>query len=78
MRVRARATLREEAMQTVRVIYHREANRWWAESPDVEGWSAAGADFPEIRNLAVEGIPLALGRDAELEHFVPAGEPVAP
>jgi predicted RNase H-like HicB family nuclease len=64
-------------METVRVIYHHEAEGWWAESPDVEGWSAAGEDFPEVRNLAVEGIPFALGRDAELEHFVPAGERVA-
>jgi hypothetical protein len=30
----------------------------------------------EVRNLAVEGIPLAIGRDAELEHYVPAGERV--
>lgn len=57
----------------MRVIYHHEDDGWWAESPDVEGWSAAGDDFPEVRNLAVEGIPFALGRDAELEHYVPAG-----
>jgi len=24
-------------METVRVIYHHEADGWWAESPDVEG-----------------------------------------
>jgi predicted RNase H-like HicB family nuclease len=64
-------------METVRVIYHHEADGWWAESPDVEGWSAAADDFPELRSLAVEGISFALGRDAELEHYVPAGERVA-
>jgi predicted RNase H-like HicB family nuclease len=64
-------------METVRVIYHHEVEGWWAESPDVEGWSAAGDDFPKVRSLAVEGIPFALGRDAELEHYVPAGERVA-
>jgi hypothetical protein len=26
-------------METVRVIYHHEADSWWAESPDVEGWA---------------------------------------
>jgi predicted RNase H-like HicB family nuclease len=65
-----------ELMETIRVLYHHEEEGWWAESPDVEGWSAAGEDFSEVRNLAVEGIPLAIGRDAELEHYVPAGERV--
>ncbi len=64
-------------METVRVIYHHETDGWWAESPDVEGWSAAGATFPEVRQLAIAGIPFALDRDFELEHYVPAGERVA-
>lgn len=64
-------------MNTVRVIYHHEGDGWWAESPDVEGWSAAGDTFPEVRELAVEGIPFAIGTDADLEHYVPAGEQVA-
>lgn len=64
-------------MDSVRVIYHHEEDGWWAESPDVEGWSAAGSSFPEVRALAAKGIPFALGRDAELEHYVPAGEQVA-
>jgi len=65
-------------MEAVRVIYHHEPDGWWAESPDVERWSAAGATYPEVRQLAVEGIPFALERDdVELEHFVPAGEQAA-
>lgn len=64
-------------MDTVRVIYHHEEDGWWAESPDVEGWSAAGQSFDELRALAEEGIPFALDHDVELEHFVPAGEQVA-
>jgi len=64
-------------METVRVIYHHETDGWWAESPDVEGWSAAGDAYVEVVKLAEEGIPLALGRDAVLEHYVPAGEHVA-
>lgn len=61
-------------METVRVIYHHEDEGWWAESPDVEGWSAAGHSYPEVRQLAVDGIPFALGQEVQMEHFVPAGE----
>ncbi len=64
-------------MDTVRVIYHHEDDGWWAESPDVEGWSAAGENYPEVQKLAVQGIPFALGHEANLEHYVPAGEQVA-
>jgi predicted RNase H-like HicB family nuclease len=63
-------------METVRVIYHHEADGWWAESPDVEGWSAAGETYAEVVKLAEEGIPFAHGSPAELEHYVPAGERV--
>jgi predicted RNase H-like HicB family nuclease len=64
-------------MEIVRVIYHHESDGWWAESPDVEGWSAAGDSYAEVVKLAEEGIPFALKREAKLEHFVPAGEHVA-
>jgi predicted RNase H-like HicB family nuclease len=67
----------EDRMETVRVIYHHEADGWWAESPDVEGWSAAGNSYPEVVKLAEEGIPFALKHEASLEHYVPAGEHVA-
>jgi predicted RNase H-like HicB family nuclease len=64
-------------METVRVIYHHEADGWWAESPDVAGWSAAGATYAEVVKLAEEGVPFALGHTAELEHYVPADKHVA-
>ena len=65
-------------METVRVIYHHETDGWWAESPDVEGWSAAADTYAELVKLAAEGVPFALGhKNAELEHYVPAGEHVA-
>lgn len=63
-------------MKTVRVIYHHEADGWWAESPDIEGWSAAGESYAEVVRLAEEGIPFALEQPADLEHYVPAGESV--
>ena len=60
-------------MDNVRVIYHQEPEGWWAESPDVPGWSAAGESYSEVRALVEEGLRIALGRDeVSIEHFVPA------
>ena len=65
-------------MDTIRVIYHHEDDGWWAESPDVERWTAAASSYAEVVKLAEEGVRFALEReDVELEHFVPAGEPLA-
>lgn len=65
-------------METVRVIYHHEDGSWWAESPDVDRWYAAGDTYAEVAKLAEEGIPFALERDdVVLEHFVPVGDNVA-
>jgi predicted RNase H-like HicB family nuclease len=65
-------------METVRVIYHHEDGSWWAESPDVDRWYAAGDSYAEVAKLAEEGIPFALERDdVVLEHFVPVGDNVA-
>jgi predicted RNase H-like HicB family nuclease len=60
-------------MDTVRVIYHHEAEGWWAESPDVPDWSAAGETYGEVRALVEEGVRFALDRgDVTVEHYVPA------
>lgn len=50
-------------MNVKRVIiqYHWEPGEgWWAESPDVEGFTAAGEDFAEVRRQALGGIDFAL------------------
>lgn len=54
--------------EPVRVIHHRENDHWWAESPDVEGWSAAGDSRDQVVCLAEQGIQFALGHPAKLEH----------
>jgi predicted RNase H-like HicB family nuclease len=72
LRLRAWLRRRRRVGDSVRVLHHHEGNSWWAESPDVKGWSAAGDSFPEVVRLAEEGIPLALKREAELQHYVPA------
>jgi predicted RNase H-like HicB family nuclease len=59
-------------MDTIRVIYHHENGSWWAESPDVVGWSAAADTYGETRQLAEDGVRFALKRDdVQIEHFVP-------
>jgi len=60
-------------MDTVRVIYHQEPDGWWAESPDIVGWSAAGESYGEVRARVEESVGIALGPDeVSIEHFVPA------
>jgi predicted RNase H-like HicB family nuclease len=63
-------------METLRIIYHHEGGSWWAESPDLDPWYAAGDTYAEVVKLAEEGIPFALGHNATLEHYVSAGERV--
>lgn len=60
-------------METIRVIYHEEHGRWWAESPDVPRWTVGADSFEETRRLAEEGVRFALEReDVEVEHYIPA------
>jgi hypothetical protein len=76
-----------EMTVTVRVLYHREPDGWWAESPDIDGWTVAGGSFVEVRSLVDDGLSFALACAAEdrgevfdealysdvvVEHFVPA------
>jgi predicted RNase H-like HicB family nuclease len=39
----------------VRIHYHYESEGWWADSPDLPGWTAAGDTFDEVRAMALEG-----------------------
>lgn len=64
--------------EPVRILCHHEADGWWAESPDVEGWSAAGNSYAEVVKLAEQGIPFALEHPVRLQHYVPAGQQITP
>jgi predicted RNase H-like HicB family nuclease len=72
---------------TVRVLYHQESEGWWAESPDIEGWTVAGDTYDEVRQLVTDGVTFALasaaderGEDSDearfagaiVEHYIPA------
>lgn len=50
----------EIAIRTVRVHYHNEDDQWWAESPDLPGYSAAGASFIECQEQVYDGLPYFL------------------
>lgn len=43
-------------MRTVRVLYRSEADGWWAESPDVLGYTAVDESLEGLRSLVAEGI----------------------
>jgi hypothetical protein len=60
-------------MNRIRVIYHDETpHGWWAESPDIAGWSAAADSYPALHQLAEDGVRFALERDdVVVEHLVP-------
>lgn len=64
-------------MKLVRVIYHHEDEGWWAESPDLKGWTAFADSYDELVELVEEGVPFALECEAELEHDVRPGANLA-
>jgi len=58
-----------ESMRSVTVLYHREPPGWWAESEDIEGWSAAAESLSELQRLVHDGVRFALEHeDAQVRH----------
>lgn len=62
-------------MREIRVTYHQEPEGWWAETADLPGYSAWGADLDEVMELAKEGVPFfaedAGLTDIHLVHVAP-------
>ena len=55
------------AAVTVRVRYHQEGSAsWWAESPDLEGWTAAADSLAALRELVREAVGMLRPDDAAL------------
>jgi predicted RNase H-like HicB family nuclease len=50
-------------MTSVSVIYHYEPEGWWADSPDIPGWTATADSVDALRSLAEEGVRFALESD---------------
>jgi len=64
-------------MEIIPVIFHKDPDGWWADSPSISGWTATAPTLDELRSLAEEGVRFALDRDDVimepcLEYGVPA------
>lgn len=46
-------------MREIRIRYHYEVEGWWADSPELPGFSAAGDTFMEVREMATQGVEFA-------------------
>jgi len=74
-------------MGTIRVFVHLEAVgtapgaagfSWWAESPDVPGYSAAADHLYDLLQLAEEGLPGFLGEQRDIEWRLVPGDSSSP
>jgi predicted RNase H-like HicB family nuclease len=61
-------------MRTVRVIYHDDPDGWWAESPEVPGYTGFGESYADVRDQMREGLPWFAEEDLLLTHIVPSAE----
>jgi predicted RNase H-like HicB family nuclease len=62
-------------VRTVTLVYHRELEGWWAESPDIKGFVAGGETLAEARAMAEEGLRFYLSEsdDIEIVEVLPEG-----
>lgn len=44
----------------IRIVVHCDGESWWAESPDITGFTAAADSARELKELIDEGVPFAL------------------
>ena len=59
-------------MREIRVWYHWEPEGWWAESPDLPTFSAAGDTFQDVRDQTWSALPFFCEEDVQiLEQAVP-------
>jgi len=61
-------------VRSVVIHYHVEDGAWWAESPDLPGWSAAGDSFDEVRDQALSGVKHFAGEPVEISEVFPHSE----
>ena len=66
-------------MRSVRVIYHHDPDGWWAECPEVRGYTGFGETYEEVRDQMREGLPWFAEEDLTLFHIAPSdeGKPLA-
>jgi predicted RNase H-like HicB family nuclease len=61
-------------MRRVRVQYHLDEGSWWADSPDVPGFTAVAETLQELRPLAREGVCFALDEKVVVEDTTPGAK----
>jgi len=50
-------------MDIIPVVYHHDPDGWWANSPDLAGWTATAETVDDLRSLVEEGVRFYLERD---------------
>jgi predicted RNase H-like HicB family nuclease len=61
-------------MPLINIFYHAEDGTWWADSPEVPGWTCVGGSLEETRRLAIEGVREVVGADAMVAETLPQSE----
>jgi len=62
-------------MRKITVIFHKEPDGWWAESPDIERYTAVEETYGKLRDLVMDGLPFFLGETAEIIEVFDNQEP---
>src|SRR5260221_7960576 len=60
-------------MRLITVLYHLDGNAWWADSPELPGWTCVAETLEETRVLATEGAREFAGEDIIVSEFIPEG-----
>jgi predicted RNase H-like HicB family nuclease len=47
-------------MREVTVTYHHDGSSWWADSTDLDGYTAVAASLEELRPLVADGVAFYL------------------
>lgn len=61
-------------MKRISVHYHEDDGAWWADSPDIDGWTAAADTLTELRTIVAEGVEFFVGDAAVDEVGLPVQE----
>jgi predicted RNase H-like HicB family nuclease len=48
-------------MHEVAVTYHHDESSWWADSKDLDGYTAVANSLAELRPLVADGVAFYLG-----------------
>ena len=56
----------QDERERVSLVCQHEGTCWWAESPEVPGWTVIGESLAEVTALAFEGVSFMLGRPARI------------